>query len=245
MRIRRVAAAIRPLAQIVALRFVQAGQNDVREGRLAAKPAVLHHDELEIRALVHLDPLIGIHHGTHEGAAVAVEHLDRGLARHGKDVVNELLLQCSAAETIAPELFYLVDDGLGKGQAEEPLFGLVLKAKLLFGDRRPAHLSARFGVAREPEAVCSAGAPMVVPQILMPGLPSPCMAISSTIMRAHSVAYAARQALPSPPRAPQPIMVRLTAHSRASERILRAGIPDSFSAHSGVLGNLSSTSPRM
>ena len=35
--------------------------------------------------------------------------------------------------------------------------------------------------------VVSDGAPMVVPQMLRPGAPSPCMACSSTIMRAHSV----------------------------------------------------------
>ncbi len=87
------------------------------------------------------------------------------------------------------------------------------------------------------------GAPIVVPQILRPGAPNPCMACSSTIMRAHSVPYAVRQAPPSPPREPPDSTVRLAAHSRASVRMVRASTPDSASAHSGVLGT-PSVSPR-
>ena len=81
----------------------------------------------------------------------------------------------------------------------------------------------------------STGAPLVVPQMLLPGLPKPCIAASATIVRAHSLPVAARQAPPMPPGPPAASMVFLAAHSRASARISRAGTADS---RLGPLGRL-------
>ena len=97
---------------------------------------------------------------------------------------------------------------------------------------------AALGVAGEQEAG-SDGTPAVVAQMLLPGLPRPCIAASAIIARAHSLPLEARQAPPKPPMPPAASMVVLEAHSRASARISRAGTPHSASAHSGVLGLLS------
>src|SRR5512137_2809880 len=90
----------------------------------------------------------------------------------------------------------------------------------------------------------SVGAPWVVDQMLLPGLPMPCIAARLIISRAHSLPLAARQAPPQPPRPPAASMVLLEAHSLARTRISLAGIVHSFSAHSGDLGTPSSL-PRM
>ncbi len=79
--------------------------------------------------------------------------------------------------------------------------------------------------------------------MLLPGLPMPCMAARAIMARAHSLPNEARQAPPRPPSPPAASMVFLEAHSRASARISRAAMPDSLSAHSGVLARPSSPAP--
>src|SRR5271157_3726518 len=90
----------------------------------------------------------------------------------------------------------------------------------------------------------SVGAPWVVDQMLLPGLPMPCIPARLIISRAHSLPLADRHAPPQPPRPPAASMVFLEAHSLASARISRAGMAHSFSAHSGDLGTPSCL-PRM
>ena len=85
----------------------------------------------------------------------------------------------------------------------------------------------------------SNGTPLVVDQMLVPGLPMPCIAARAIIMRAHSLPLEARQAPPHPPMPPEASMVFLAPHSRARARIWRAGTPHSSAAHSGVFGTLS------
>ena len=89
----------------------------------------------------------------------------------------------------------------------------------------------------------STGAPVVVAQMLLPGLPMPCIAASATMERVHSLPHEARQAPPMPWLLPDASIVFLEAHSRASARMSRAAIPDSDCAHSGVFGT-PSLSPR-
>ena len=84
-------------------------------------------------------------------SAVPPQHLH--LALDGVGVAVELLLDAFAAEAVPDEVPVALDDGLGIGQAVQPLLDGALGGQLPLGSGALAHLAVGLGVAGEPGVV--------------------------------------------------------------------------------------------
>ena len=111
-----VTAGITPLRKIGMFEVGGSRQNNIAEIGLALPVAVLHDHKLQIGALVHLDPAIGICHGADKGAAMAINHLDRcaigSRFRTGKAI--ETAAQRVAAETFTDPAYRRIHNDLRK-----------------------------------------------------------------------------------------------------------------------------------
>ena len=152
VRVGRVAAASGPLAKVVPLQVGAGGQNDVREHatRRRYQQSCITTNSNSGLWYIRTHLLVS-RHGAHERAAVAVEHLDLRVALHRVRVVDELLLQRLAAESVAAEFFLAAQNGIGQGEADRAAAWSCSRAQLSLGNRRASHLPARFGIAREPD----------------------------------------------------------------------------------------------
>ena len=178
--------------------------------RLALHPDRLVDDEGDPALAVGAGVAVGLGHGADKRAAVAVVHLHVRVARGRVVVLVELRLDRRAAEPLAVPREAFVVHRLRDAQARHGLaFGGVLRIAeraavrphavgqlLAGGGAGRVAGDAALGVAGEEEAG-SNGTPLVVDQMLLPGLPRPCMAASAIIARPLVAAGGAAGAAPT------------------------------------------------
>ena len=118
-----VPSGTRPFADVPALERGAGGQDDVGELGLALHPDRLVDDELDAPVPIRVDPAARFGDGAQGRSAVAIDHVDRRIARHGIGKGGELRLLRHAVPQVAGGA--PGDDGVGQLLARHHLLDRV------------------------------------------------------------------------------------------------------------------------
>ena len=144
-------ARVTDLADIHTLQVCAGRENHVGMPGLRGHVDILVDDELQLGALIHLGPLVGVQHGAEEGTAVTPEAVNLIIAGRRIDMAGKLLIHAAATEAFAIPLIVSVQNRVGHIGAIEHLLYRV--HGYIIADGCACNGGKGIGIAAEPEVI--------------------------------------------------------------------------------------------